>query len=379
MRLVIKVGTQTLVTDQGHLNTRLLGSLVQWMATAIGEGHQLVLVTSGAVGLGRSVLKGTAAQGPQQDMTAKQAAAAVGQPLLMGMYHQLCQVHGVPVGQVLVSAHDFCDRQRYLNVQATLLYLMGHGVLPIVNENDVLSAAALQEDAKTHAFNDNDHLSAILAAKLNADRLVILTNVNGVYTANPTTDPTAQRIPRIMQLAAMQQLNVAGQSSMGRGGMASKLQAARLAAMSGVATWIAPHTAELTPCLSDWTSLSKAETPIDHGTWIAPLPQTEHLPERDQWIGYASGFSGCITLNAGAKDALIKHGASLLAVGITGSTGQFLPNQCISLLDEAGNELGRGLTDVSHQTVNQWLQQLTSPKDTVVVHRNNLVLFTQYQ
>ena len=354
-----------MVTEHGHLNTQLLGSLAHEMAHLLAAGHQLVLVTSGAVGLGRNVLARHHAT--ETSLTAKQAAAAVGQPLLMGMYQQLMGVYQRPVAQVLISGSDFSHRDRYLNLQATLTYLMTHGVLPVVNENDVVSAAALAEDGHTMAFSDNDHLSAILAAKLQAHTLVILTNVNGVYTANPTEDPTAQRIARIDQLADMNNLNVAGQSAMGRGGMRSKLQAAKLAAMSGVNTWIAPVTA----------SLYEALTPEQQtcGTWVKALP--DQLAARDQWIGFGSGFNGVVVLNDGAKQALLQRGASLLAVGVQRVEGQFLANQVVSLQDSEGNEIGRGVCQISQPQLDQWLSTVL-PRDVEVIHRNNLVLYERY-
>jgi glutamate 5-kinase len=365
MRLIVKVGTQVMVTARGFINTQLLGTLALWMADKIAQKHQIVLVTSGAVGLGKPWLLKTS---PENAITFKQAAAAIGQPLLMGMYQQLLSVYQQPVAQVLLSGSDFSHRERYLNVKASLELLLSNHILPIVNENDVISTAALAEDTQTRAFSDNDHLSAILAAKLKADVLLILTNVNGVYTANPADDAAAVRIPEITDLNQLDHYQVTGQSAMGRGGMRSKLMAAKLAAMSGVNTWIAPITANLDDCLAYGVKAT--------GTWIPALP--DRLTARDQWIGYGSGFNGVLVINDGAKLALLQSGASLLSVGITQVDGQFMANQVVSIQDQQGNELGRGLCRIGSDTLQQWITQASVPKGVELVHRNNMVLYERY-
>jgi glutamate 5-kinase len=411
---VIKLGTQTLMTDQGYLNMALLGNVSQWAARQCQQGHRVLVVTSGAMGLGKAGLrkaglgkvisdKTNLKPGPSplpsdaSRLTHKQAAAAIGQPLLMAMYQTLFTACNQKIAQVLVSASDFAQRDRYLSLKNTLDYLMHHGVIPIVNENDVISSAGIEENAQTRAFNDNDQLSAIVAAKLHADVLIILTNVNGVYTANPAQHPEATRIARVDHLSQLDALQVDGQSSMGRGGMRSKLHAARLAAMSGVHTWIAPAYANLNEVLSEAdvnltpdvtttgdstkrsvTTGTLSTGTLSTGTWIAALPTAAHLPQRDQWIGYASGFQGIVVINDGARQALLERGATLLAVGVVAVQGSFLAHQVVSVQDTNGNELGRGVSEYSSQQVLQWLDAPERPKNTDVIHRNNLVMFEQY-
>jgi glutamate 5-kinase len=356
-RFVVKLGTQVVMQPGGHINTRILGRVVQWLAEKQHAGHSVMLVTSGAVGLGRQQLGFKTAD----TLAVRQALAAVGQTALMQVYQALFRTQGLSVAQVLLSASDFADRRSYLNLKDSLEQLLAWGVVPIINENDVVSTTELREDAEK-SFGDNDRLSALLASNLDADLLVILTNVNGLYTRNPFLHPDAVRIPLVEAIHSLQ-VSLEGQSDLGRGGMQSKLVAARIAAQNGVATWITHGDADL----DAWDSTERS------GTWILPLARG--IRDKAQWIGYASGYVGVLTLNTGAVSALFSGAASLLPVGLVQVSGQFSERQVVSLQTEAGDEVGRGLVLHTADRLRQFLADARPLAPQEVIHRDNLVLF----
>jgi glutamate 5-kinase len=355
-RIVLKLGTQVVMDDTGHLNRPLLKQHVTAMAGWLSQGDQLLVVTSGAVGLGRNVLGLT----PPLPLVQKQACAAVGQSLLMNTWRELFDWFERPVAQVLLTAADLADRQRYLNLRDTLETLLGLGVVPILNENDVVSTAELAGQS----FGDNDKLSALVASKLDADRLILLTNVDGIYTHNPNLEPDkARRIAEVDTLDVLNTIDTQGQSAYGRGGMSSKVAAARIAWVSGVETWV---TSGLLP---------DALTQTTGGTWIRPGGPAA-LSGKKRWIGFASGYQGVIVVNDGAAQALTQRGASLLAVGIRRVDGPFQARQVVSVHNEQGHEIGRG---VSRYGADE-LCALTPEQARLleeVIHRDNLVMFTE--
>jgi glutamate 5-kinase len=398
-RIVIKLGTQVVMDllggADGHpvLAQGRLAKLLQQVIILYQSGHDLLLVTSGAVGLGRRAL------GLWGSITLpeKQACAAVGQSLLMHTYRELLSPYQIVTAQVLLTADDFKDRTRYLALRDTLEKLLSLRVIPILNENDVVSIAELQpseDDEQTtpheKSFGDNDKLSALIAAKLDADLLVLLTNVDGVYTDNPTDNPLASRIPVISNLDQVAGINTTGQSTYGRGGMTSKLDAARLAALSGVSTLITSGFTPLalTVLAQNLGQLTDTESPnVSYSTFN--LPGTLVLPHgrllgRKRWIALGSGYEGVIVVNAGAKKALVTQQASLLPSGLVKVLGVFKANTVVSIQDDMGAEIGRGLIAYSSQqavvllgchtsTINDLLGPGVYPQE--LVHRDNLVIF----
>jgi len=379
-RIVIKLGTQLLIDSEGQLNKPRLVALVGQIATLVKQGKAVLLVSSGAVGLGKEQVQTLA--GKTLSLNEKQACAAIGQSMLMETYRELFALYKLQTAQILVTAENFAHRQQYLNLQQTLEQLLNWGIIPILNENDVVSTLELEQQGQEKGFGDNDKLSALIASKLSADLLIILTNVNGIYTDNPTINPDAQPIPVIEGIKALNDINrhitVQGTSDGGRGGMKTKLEAARIAAISGVHTCIVNGQEPLVI-----ERIFNSSTPLS-GTWI--LPSSE-LNGKKRWIGLASGFQGKVLINAGAKLALLQKQASLLPVGIIGVEGNFTVDQVVSLLDENGNDVGRGIVNFSANQLNQFkglaseaIAQLTghpqqSGRETVAIYRENLVLF----
>jgi glutamate 5-kinase len=264
---------------------------------------------------------------------------------------------------------------------------LSYKVVPIINENDVISTQELEESPITKSFGDNDHLSALVAGKLCAQKLVLLTNVDGLYTDNPNTNAQAQRIDTVDNFEALGHVGLKGQSGDGRGGMASKVQAARIAAICGVETYITSGLKS-----RPLGFLADPTTPFS-GTRVLPFAG---LASRKQWIGFASGALGRIVVNAGAAKALLQKHASLLPVGIVGTQGQFLSGEVVSIVTESAEELGRGVTSYSAEEVrriqglkSQAIAQALGTRAQVdllqtgaeppheVIHRDALVIFQE--
>lgn len=363
-RILIKLGTKVLTNQDGRIATDRLSSLVAQCARLVKkEGKQLILVSSGAVGMGRSAL----GMAKVKDLPAKQACAAVGQILLMKEYQGLFAEHDLMTGQILVTADDFSHRQRYLNLHDTFEYLLSCGVIPVANENDTVSTMELQEDSRTHSFGDNDLLSALIASKLGVDLLLILTDVDGIYDDNPKKDPDAQVIEEIDDFDKITKLGLRGQSVYGRGGVSSKIEAVRLASLGGVSTVIA--------------SGFKQDAILNcKGTFVGPRLK---LGDRKRWIGFSSGFEGVLVINSGAAEALIEKKASLLPTGILSVRGSFSAEEVVRVETEDGRELGRGITYFSSDQIAQIRglhsseisKKLGSASHEEVIHRDHLVVF----
>jgi glutamate 5-kinase len=389
-RIVVKLGTQVIVdasiknTPQASmppyylLAVDRLRNLAAQLMQLHRQGKEVLVVSSGAVGLGRSVLGWL---DKTLTLPEKQAAAAVGQPLLMHIWRELLNPLGIATAQVLLTDEDFTSRERYLNLEKTLNTLLASGVIPILNENDTVHTAELKEDATTKSFGDNDRLSALVAAKMQADVLVILTQVPGLFTENPELSPHAKAIPLVDAFDSLQAITVEGHSTFGRGGMGAKLQAIRIAAIAGVDTLLLSG---LEPNVITQVLLEKHPP---KGTLLLGH-ETVRLNQKKQWIGYASGTQGVLVLHPKAIEALYK-GASLLAVGILEVQGNFQAGAVVSLQNERHEELGRGQVKVSSHMLsllkghtNKSIASLpTRPHGADIpeemVHRDALVLFNE--
>jgi glutamate 5-kinase len=377
-RIVVKLGTQVVVEQSTGLPAlERLRAIINDIAKLRASGNQVILVSSGAVGMGRQIL----GLHGHLDLAKKQACAAIGQSRLMALYEHLCKTVDMTTAQMLVTAQDFTNRTAYLNLKASCEELLALDVLPVFNENDVVSVAGIRDtDSKSEqrSFDDNDKLSSLVAGKLSAERLIILTNVDGVYTANPTDNPHAERIARIDTLSQLSSVSCAGASSLGRGGMASKLEAAKIAALCGVTTIIASATRP--------TPVSAALSG-ECGTTIAidSLSDSQTLSGRKKWFGLSSGFCGVIAIDQQARRSLEQGGSSLLPVGVTGVEGEFSVGDVISIKDERGEEIGRGITTQSAATLRsiagmrtlQAREHLLPHEKDEVVHRDNLVVFSE--
>jgi glutamate 5-kinase len=360
-RIVIKVGSQVLSAPDGGLHHSWLASLAEQIRLFKSKGANVVLVTSGAVALGSQALQ----LKPPMTMAEKQACAAVGQGRLMGVYEHLFQAQGVQVAQILVTAGDLSSRTGFINLKQTFETLLRLGVVPIVNENDSVSIMELTETAKA-SFGDNDKLSAIVATKLDADLLILVTNVDGIYTANPARDSTAIKLMDVENIQDLMSVNTEGQSELGRGGMVTKLEAAQLAAICGITTMVTNPEGLLNLDLSNFPQGAN-----QLGTLIHPQSL---LKGKKKWIGAASGFKGIVVINEGAKNALLARGASLLAVGIIEFQGDFQAGEVVSLKTQDGEEIARGISKLNSSDLKTVMVLPKGAQSPVVVHRDSLAV-----
>lgn len=361
--VVVKVGTNVLAGADGRLDRdrilALVGQLLRWRAA----GKKIVLVSSGAIGAGVGRL---GLGGRPTDLRQLQACAAVGQCALMQIYQECLAPHGVSAAQILLTAGDFDSRARYLNARNTIQALLEWDCLPVINENDTVSVAEIK-------FGDNDHLAAMVTNLLQAPLLIILTTVDGLYTADPAADPAARLLTTVPHIdAAVTDMAGASRSALGTGGMRSKLRAARLATAAGECVLIA-NGGE--PGILDRVL---AHEPV--GTLF--LPHGGTVPAWKRWLGYTARPKGRLVLDAGARDALVKHGKSLLPVGVVAVSGTFGKGDVVALYDAAGAELARGLTNYSSSDVarirglssERVAEALGTAPYVELIHRDNLVL-----
>lgn len=363
--LVVKVGTSTLTDGKtGRLRLGRLAELAQVLAEIRAQGWQVVLVSSGAVGVGAERL---GLKERPSTVALKQAAAAVGQGLLMSWYEQFFRANQCTIAQVLLTRSDLAERNRYLNAQRALQELLSLKVIPIINENDTVAINEL-------TFGDNDTLSALVASLLDAQLLVLLTDVAGFYSANPRLDPTAQLIEEVDTISPqLQQLAAGSSTSWGTGGMSTKLQAARIATQSGVTTVITDG--------SQPQSLLDLIAGKSVGTRFKS--QTQPTPSRKRWIAYGLVPRGRLILDGGAVVAILERQKSLLPAGITAVEGEFQAGDLVYLCDGQGQELARGLANYDSLDLTKILGKQTAEAQQIlgdtdlpptVVHRDNLIL-----
>jgi len=353
-RIVVKVGTNAICDRTGRPNRRDMANLARQIAQVMQSGVSVTLVASGAIGAGLGELDLAARP---KTMPRLQAAAAVGQGQLMRTFHDVFARYGVRVGQVLVTRDDFEDRTRYLNIRNTLRALAEYGALPIINENDTVAVDEIR-------FGENDVLAAIVASMLGADLLVLLTVVDGVMRDGAVLEVIEQVDDEVMSLAGP------GQSELGSGGMASKLQAAGIVTRAGEAAVIANAR---TPKVL--TRLLAGE-PL--GTVF--VPARRKMSSRRRWIGLAARAAGTVTIDAGAARALSCQGKSLLPSGITAVSGEFPKGAMVAIVGPDEVEVARGLTNYSAEQIarikglktNRIAAALGDKPYDEVVHRNNM-------
>ena len=350
---VVKLGTSLLRGD----TAAIIQGYAACFSAAMQRGDKVVLVTSGAVGLGCQRLD--LSQRPD-DVVALQAAAAIGQGTLMALYERAMARHGVAVAQVLLTRSDLADRRRYQNASGTVRQLLSWGVLPVVNENDAISPAELR-------FGDNDTLSALVAAAVDAQQLILLTDVDRLYSADPRQDAEARPISDVHNSSQLASLAAAAGDGgrWGTGGMTTKLAAARIATASGITVHLADGRDPA--CLEALLQGGRG------GTVFHPHP--EPLGNRRSWLAHVLKPEGRLQLDAGACEALLHRGASLLQVGITAVHGSFEASRAVTLLDPDGQEIGRGLCSMgSEQLLAMMSASVKAGSSAVVVHRDCLVL-----
>lgn len=364
-KIVIKVGSSTLTHANGRLHLERLDRLAMQLADLRNSGKDVILVSSGAVAAGLGRLGITRRP---KSMPERQAAAAVGQGLLMQIYAKIFSEYDQVVAQVLLTREDLDHRVRYLNARNTLLTLLGYGVIPIVNENDTVAT----EELRVLYIGDNDTLSALVASVVGADLLILLSDVDAVYDKNPREYSDAKRIPVITEITPEIIAGAGGAgSNRGTGGMTTKMEAARIATCSGTAMVLADGS---TPSI-----LSQIMAGDEVGTIF--LPKREVLLERQRWIAFAGCPMGTVSIDPGAVTALLKQGKSLLPSGITQVDGEFHPGDLVQVLNSEGQEVARGLTNYGDEELRRIqgrksmeIQQLLGYKHyDEVIHRNNMV------
>jgi len=362
-RIVVKVGTSTVTTENGRPIAKQLESLAHSISSLRSEGRQIVLVSSGAIGLGRAKLGLSKVR--LGDLVLRQAWAPVGQRLLMNVYENLFARHDVKIAQVLLIEDDFTDRQRYSNLRHTIERLLKLGVVPIVNENDSVSTVEIDPlDANgKRVFSDNDRLAALIMSKVEAQALVMLTNVDGLLNDEGSV------IPFVTEMNAELKTLAAGPSIDGRGGMVTKLEAAEIAMRVGGMAVIANGTK---PGILDR---------IFAGERIGTTFLSERrLGGKRRWIKYAAGVRGRLIINPGARKAILERKASLLSSGVISVQEKFRAMDVVSIVDHQGREFARGIANyASHEAetmiaTSATLNRRSRAKTRVLVTRNNIVL-----
>jgi glutamate 5-kinase len=362
-RIVVKVGS-SLVTNEGRgLDEDAIGEWCRQMALLSAQGKEVVMVSSGAIAEGMKRLGWTTRP---IEVPALQAAAAVGQMGLAQMYETKLRENGMGSAQVLLTHADLADRERYLNARSTLLTLLQHRVLPVINENDTV----VNDEIK---FGDNDTLGALVANLIEADLLIILTDQKGLFTADPRKDPSATFVHEARAGdAALEAMAGGAGSSLGRGGMITKILAAKRAAGSGASTviaWGREPDALLRLCQGD-----------NMGTLL--VAQTAKQQARKQWMADHLQMRGSVTVDAGAAHKVLTEGKSLLPIGMTGVAGDFSRGDVIAIKDEQGLEIARGLANYAsaearllcRKPSHEYEALLGYSAEPEMVHRDNLIL-----
>ena len=353
--VVVKCGTSSLTESSGRLDPAAVSKLCAQLAKLMDSGRSVTLVASGAIGAGMGELD---LPHRPETLPVLQAVAAVGQGQLMRAFHDEMEKHSCLVGQVLVDREDFEDRRRYLNIRNTLFALHERNILPVINENDVVSVDEIR-------FGDNDIIAAHITNMLSADVLILLTTVDGILDAEKTIDT-------VHDIAQVRLLVSGDKSRLGSGGMDTKLAAAEMVTSAGEAAVIAN--------IAEDDILDRIVSGESIGTFF--IPADKRLSSRRRWIGQAARAAGSIIVDEGAVRALKEHGKSLLPSGITAVDGEFSSGEIVSVLDSGGNELARGLTNYDSRQLKSIMGMQTSEIAGVIgdkpydeaIHRNNMTL-----
>ncbi|MCW2961471.1 MAG: glutamate 5-kinase [Thermoleophilia bacterium] len=355
MRVVVKIGSSSLVDSSGHRQVGLLGALVDDIASAVAAGHQVVLVSSGAIATGLGILGHTKRP---TELPALQAASAVGQGALFASWSSMFELRGLKAGQVLLTMHDAAHRASWVNAKATLEQLLSWGAIPVVNENDTTATDEI-------TFGDNDALAAQVAVALGADRLLLLTDTDGLYTEHPDS-PGAELIELVEDHSLLQRVDTATSGShWGSGGMRSKVIAAEMASAGGTMTHIA-----------------RAAAPGVVGRILAGEPLGTRIAPRSNigsafklWLRHAKPVRGTIEVDAGARNAIVERGASLLNVGIVGVEGGFHVGDAVELREGAtGPAFAKGIVEYDGRELVTLIAVADGRGGRAAIHRDQLVL-----
>ena len=359
MIVVVKIGTSSLVDESGHVDTAEIRRLCGLLAELRADGEQVLLVTSAAITAGRRLL---GFETRPSDPVLLQAASAVGQGHLMAMYNEAFAAVGLVAGQILLTPLDFFERSRYLRVRDTLQRLLSLGVVPVINENDAVADDEIQ-------FGDNDRIAALVAQLVQADLLVLLTDIEGLHTADPRLSDETSLIAEIQEIDRELEAAAGGVGNAdARGGMASKLSAARIASWAGVPTVIA--SARRSGVLRDAVAGKNVGT--------LARPRTHRLGARKLWIAFAVRSVGRLTVDEGARGALVDRGKSLLAVGVRSASGEFVAGDAVEVAGPDGEVFAKGLVRMPSARLDTVIGRRSTehaagtPEE--LIHRDDLVL-----
>ena len=359
MRLVAKIGTSSVTDALGVIDVAVIDRMCDQLAALRAAGHEVMLVSSGAVSAGVAAL-GLAAR--PTDMPTLQALAAAGQSRLMDTYNRSLGGHGLVAAQVLLVPHDFVDRRQYLHIRQTLMRLVELGCVPIINENDAIASDEIR-------YGDNDRIAALVAHNVSADLVVLLTDTPGLYTADPRSDASATLLTEVAANDPLLAVSAGTTgSNRGSGGMASKLAAARMASWSGVRAVIA--------------AAARPNVLVDavagHPVGTTFQPSERRLPARKLWIAFASQVLGTVVIDDGARRAILERGTSLLPAGVTAVTGEFYSGDVVEVLDQRGVAVARGMVlsdaDVLRSAMGRRTGDLPSGTVHEAIHRDDLVV-----
>lgn len=365
-RIVFKFGTNVLRNDEGYISLARIYSFIEAIAKYKKMGKEVLVVTSGAVGLGAKKINAT----DLSEVSLKQACAAIGQSQLMSIYEDGFSKFDIVTAQILLTEEDFSNRRRYLNLRSTLDTLLKYNVIPIINENDTVSSDELKllYDVTQISFSDNDKLSALVASELDADLLIILSDINGLYDDNPKTNPNANFIHEVFEVT--KEIGSLGldASKGGRGGMKTKLQAAKIVTRSGCGLIIANGK---TPNILNNIFNTKKKT------IFYPVEENNELNTKKRWIAYATTIIGKLVVNAGAKKAIIEKESSLLPIGVTKVVNNFKKGDIVSIIDEDGEEFARGIINYNSEDTNKIIGKHSDSILEILGYKNYDALITR--
>lgn len=362
-RLVIKIGSNILASEDSGLDMERIQKISDDISTVQDKGYEVAVVSSGAVAAGMKKLD---LKEKPRDIILKQAAAAVGQSSLMWAYEKCFTAHNKKVAQILLTRDDFADRKRYINSRNALLALLSYRIVPVINENDTVATDEIR-------FGDNDHLAALVAGLVEAERLIILSDVDGLFTDDPRVNPGAKLVGTVEEITPELEKRAGGAGTVvGTGGMYSKVLAAKRAVHRGIAVNIVNG------------RIHNVISSLVGGTHLGTefRPRKTRMPSKKGWIAHACRTKGSVTVDAGAVNALVNGGKSLLPSGIVSLSGNFEAGDAIFCIDEKGNRIAKGITNYSSAEVDKIRGKKTSDIENIlgyrysdeVIHRDNLAL-----
>lgn len=362
-RIVVKVGTSTITHETGKMNLFRMEKLVRELAGLANEGKEIILVTSGAIAVGQDRM---GLKEKPKAIPARQALAAIGQGILMHVYEKLFAEYGQTAAQVLLTKENSARHHQYMNSRNALLSILKLHAVPVINENDAIAVDEIK-------IGDNDTLSATVATLVDADLLIILSDIDGLYTGNPQSDKNAEFIPEIHEVTpAIEKMAGGAGSQRGTGGMYTKLQAAKIAVNSGVNMVIASGAQD------------GAIREIIEGHEVGTLFRAKelHLRVRKSWLAFGKRLSGDLIVDAGCERAMLEDGSSLLAAGILSVDGEFKENSTVRVLSSSGREIARGIVNYDADVLcrligrktNEFPELLQGKIHEEVIHRDNMVL-----